>query len=186
MRTHNFISQVGTAAAVVLLAAACDRPLPLQPEESAAFSRSVHAETARDDLLRSVRQATSRFNSTTQAIRAGYLPSDHCVAHPDLGGMGYHWANPDLIDEVFDPRQPELMLYATGPGGNLRLVGVEYIVLAPEGADLDGPARPHFGTQPFDIGGTPTPQPHWSLHVWLFEANPAGIFKPFNPVVSCP
>jgi hypothetical protein len=26
---------------------------------------------------------------------------------------------------------------------------------------------------------------HWSLHVWLYEDNPNGVFTPFNPNVSC-
>ena len=57
---------------------------------------------------------------------------------------------------------------------------VEYIVI-----DVGQPA-PTFGGQPFDVGGTPVPVPHWSLHVWLHKDNPAGLFKPFNPTVSCP
>ena len=27
--------------------------------------------------------------------------------------------------------------------------------------------------------------PHYDLHVWVWQANPAGIFAPFNPNVSC-
>jgi len=148
------------------------------------------------DLFKSVRRATTRYNSTNQAIRAGYVPDDHCAAHPDLGGMGYHWINPDIIDPVFDPLQPEVMLYETGPGGNLRLVAVEYIVIAATDFEdealeeyLAGDARPHFGDQPFDIRGVPPLMaegvPHWSLHVWVHKNNPSGPFAPFNPDVSC-
>jgi hypothetical protein len=94
--------------------------------------------------------------------------------------MGYHWVNPSLVDPVFDPLKPEAALYATGPGGKLRLVAVEYIVINV------GLPRPSFGDQLFDIGGAPVPVPHWTLHAWLFEENPSGIFRPFNPNVSCP
>lgn len=139
------------------------------------FQRNPEAE-----LLRSVRSATAKFHSTTQAIEAGYEPDDHCVSVPGLGGMGYHWANPSLVDPVFDPLKPEVVLYATGPGGNLRLVAVEYIVINV------GQAAPMFANQPFNVGGTPVPVPHWSLHVWLYENNPSGIFTPFNPNISCP
>lgn len=132
------------------------------------------------DLLKSVRSATSRFHSTKQAIKAGYTPDDHCVAHPRLGGMGYHWVNRDLVDAVFDPLKPEVLLYATGPGGNLRLVAVEYLVAK------SALPRPMFGTHLFDDGGAPLPFPHWSLHVWVHEENPAGIFTPFNPNITCP
>jgi hypothetical protein len=26
---------------------------------------------------------------------------------------------------------------------------------------------------------------HYDLHVWTHKANPAGVFSPFNPKVSC-
>ena len=97
-----------------------------------------------------------------------------------LGGMGFHWVNPALVDPVFDPLQPEAVLYAPGPGGQLRLIGLEYIVIN------TGQPAPQFGTQPFDVGGTPIQAPHWSLHLWLYEPNPSGLFAPFNPNVSCP
>jgi hypothetical protein len=130
------------------------------------------------DLLKSIRTATARYHSTTQAIINGYQPNNHCVSSP-LGGMGYHWVNPSLVDPVFDPLKPEVVLYAKGAGGKLRIVAVEYIVINV------GQLRPMFGDQPFDIGGTPTPVPHWSLHVWMYEENPKGMFVNFNPNVSC-
>ena len=148
--------------------------------ESPQASGVSEAKTLESGLLKSVRQATARFHSTTQAIKAGYEPDDHCVSVPGLGGMGYHWVNPELVDPVFDPLKPEVALYATGPDGNLRLVAVEYIVI-----DIGQPA-PMFGDQPFGVGGTPVPVDHWSLHVWLYEHNPSGIFASFNPNISCP
>ena len=137
------------------------------------------AQLANTELLKSVRAATSRFNSTTQAIKAGYEPDDHCVSVPGLGGMGYHWANFSLVDPVFDPLKPEVVLYETGPDGNLRLVAVEYIVIKA------GQAWPMFGDHAFVDGGTPVPVPHWSLHVWIHKENPSGIFVSFNPNVHC-
>lgn len=132
------------------------------------------------DLLKSLRSATAKFHSTKQAIAAGYEADEHCVSVPGLGGMGYHWVNSSLVDPVFDPLKPEAILYATGPGGNLRLIAVEYIIVNM------GQPRPKFGDRLFDLGGTPLPIPHWSLHVWVHEENPSGIFAPFNPNISCP
>lgn len=44
-----------------------------------------------------------------------------------------------------------------------------------------------FG-QPFD-GPMPGHEPgmpvHYDLHVWVGRANPAGVFSPWNPKVSC-
>lgn len=138
------------------------------------------AEQSNAGMLKMLHAATARFHSTNQAINAGYEPDDHCVAVPGVGGMGYHWANQDLVDPVFDLLKPEVMLYEKGADGELELVAVEYIVINV------GQPRPMFGDHPFDINGTPVPVPHWSLHVWIHKKNPAGIFRPFNPDVKCP
>src|SRR5688572_29751159 len=165
---------------LLLLLASCQKEGRPEIIEETPTVTAAKPHSAESDLVKSVRQATSRFHSTTQAIKAGYLADHQCVSVPGLGGMGFHWVNPTLVDGVFDPQKPEAVLYAPGPGGNLRLVAVEYIVL-----NLGQPA-PTFGNQPFDVGGTPVPAPHWSLHVWLYEDNPNGMFTPFNPNVSCP
>lgn len=167
-----------TAACALLFAAGCDTPADLPQPEGANFARGG---AAADDPVKAARQGTARFHSTTQAIRAGYEPDDHCVAVPGLGGMGYHWVNGALIDPIFDPAQPEAVLYAPGPNGQRKLVAVEYVVI-----DIGQP-RPSFGGHPFDIGGVPPlgDTPHYSLHVWLYEDNPSGMFAPFNPNVSC-
>jgi hypothetical protein len=175
---------------LLVLATSCKKEISNKPAEgnllenelatnanTSATSRA--ATTPESELLKSVRRATSRFHSTAQAIEAGHEPDDHCVSAPGLGGMGFHWVNPSLVDPVFDPLKPEAILYAMGPGGNLRLIAVEYIVINV------GQPPPMFGDQPFNVGGTPVPAPHWSLHVWLYENNPSGIFAPFNPNISC-
>jgi len=148
----------------------------------AAASRAVPVR-AHGDLLKAVRQQTARFNSTNLAERSGYQIDGHCVAHPELGAMGHHAVNGGLIDPVFDPMQPEALLYVPNEGGTLKLVGVEYIVL-----DV-GQAWPEFDGTPFDLGGVPPLMaagvPHWSLHVWAHADNPSGTFSPYNPALSC-
>lgn len=133
-------------------------------------------------LAREVLRASARFHSVTQAEAAGYVmnPNEPCIAVPGVGGMGYHVPNFGLVDGVFDPVNPETLLYATGPGGQKRLVAVEYVVLN------TGQSAPTFAGQAFDVGGTPNPAPHWSLHLWLWQSNPAGTFARFNPTVTCP
>jgi len=178
------------AFAALLALAGCDQSISAPEAVDHATAHTSHAadgattaHAAHGDLLKAVRQKTSRFNSVVQADRAGYVADDHCVAHPELGVMGYHWVNGPLIDPVFEPLQPEVLLYAPGKGGNLRLVGVEYIVI-----DIGQP-HPHFDGHPFDVGGVPplmeAEVPHWSLHVWVHEENPSGLFAPFNPNLSC-
>jgi hypothetical protein len=162
-------SRVRLALPLALLLAAlpsCDNPAEAEPT-----------------LLAMLRQETSKFQSTSAAAAAGYQADDHCVAHPELGGMGFHWVNPDLVDPVFDPMKPEVLLYASVAGGGLELVAVEYVVID------TGQARPDFDGHPFDVGGVPpltaAGVAHWSLHVWAHRDNPAGPFTPFNPNVSC-
>jgi len=181
MKMKPFSGTFLMTALVLFLFTSCKKEGRNQPaEENLSSAPGAAKKTAEEEMLKSLRSATSRFHSTTQAINEGHLPDDHCVSVPGLGGMGYHWVNPDLVDPEFDLLKPEAVLYAPGPGGQLRLVALEYIVVNV------GQPRPMFGNQPFDIGGTPLPVPHWSLHVWLYENNPSGIFKPFNPNVSCP
>ena len=190
MRMNPFSGTVLVAALLLFLSTSCkkelrsevaDDNLSLQnlkrADESSAFAGAK--KSSDEQLLKDVRKATSRFHSTTQAIAAGYMPDDHCVSVPGLGGMGFHWVNPNLVDGIFDPLKPEAVLYAPGPDGNLHLIALEYVVIN------TGQAAPMFGSQPFDINGVPGLPPHWSLHVWLYEDNPAGMFMPFNPNVSC-
>lgn len=164
-------------ASAVLLAGCDQQPAePLHQHDHQPMSESAGAPLS--DLLKQVRQATARFHSVEQAIAAGYVPTDHCVASSE-GGMGMHWINPGLRDPFFEPLRPEVLLYEPRPNGQPKLVGVEYVVL-----DVDQP-HPAFDGRLFDIGGTPFPLPHWSLHVWLYRHNPNGMFTPFNPMVSC-
>jgi hypothetical protein len=178
MRLTRVLAPVTIAIAVAL--AACDNPqaVNLHDHGDAAFTQVGAGHL--DGLAKQVKQVTSRFASTTQATMAGYAEASPCVEAPGLGGMGFHWANDALVDPVFEPLKPEAVLYEPRRNGQLSLVAVEYIVI-----DVGQPA-PTFNGQPFDVGGTPIPVPHWSLHVWLHKANPNGLFTPFNPDVDCP
>lgn len=176
---------VGAVLAVSLLAlGGCETPVEAPPVDvtaldAPALSSNPNVEAAQDPLLRAVRAATARYHSPRVAEADGFIPMDHCVEIPGVAGMGYHWPHPGRVDGVFDPLEPEVVLYAPGPRGQLRLVAVEYVVLD------EGQEHPHFGDHPFDIGGTPDPRPHWSLHVWLYAENPDGIFEPWNPRITC-
>ena len=188
MKKNRFFFSFFLPALLLTLFTSCKKEDIVEPRDEMAVVNDADSRLAGDiagkkletDLLKSLRSATSKFHSTKQAIAAGYEADEHCVSVPGLGGMGYHWVNSLWVDPVFDPMKPEALLYATGPGGNLRLIGVEYIVIN------TGQPRPMFGNRLFDIGGTPVPVAHWSLHVWVHEENPSGIFAPFNPNISCP
>jgi hypothetical protein len=156
----------------------CDSPVTVAQHDhgAPAFAQVSAGEVS--GLAKQLRQSVARFNSTTQASQAGYVEASPCISAPP-GGMGFHWVNDGLVDPVFDALKPEAVLYEQSKNGQYRLVAVEYIVI-----DVGQPA-PTFAGQPFDVGGTPVPVPHWSLHVWINKANPAGMFMPFNPEVVC-
>ena len=168
----------GRALALVAAAvtASCDGPESVDPMAGHDHSQSAPTAVRLDsDLAKAVRAATARFHSKAEAATAGYAEASPCVAVPGAGGMGHHWVNMPLVDPVFDAANPESLLYDLEG----KLVGVEYIVVNA------GQTAPTFGGQAFDVGGAPLPVPHWTLHVWLFEANSSGLFAPFNPAVSC-
>jgi hypothetical protein len=177
MRRTGFAAMLG-----LIVATGCEAPTALRPLPEDGALQARHADP-RAELLRAVRQATARYHSPVQAEKAGYVNTHHCVTHPfdpSGGAMGVHWVNEDLVSPFFDPLVPQALLYEPGPNGQHRLVAVEYIVI-----DVGQP-HPTFAGYPLDVGGTPLPVDHYSLHVWLYRDNPAGIFEPFNTNVSCP
>jgi hypothetical protein len=81
-------------------------------------------------LVKAVRMATEDFRSVKKAIDAHYASTGSCVTGPEKGAMGVHYANGDLIgDGLIGAKAPELLIYEP-KDGRLRLVGVEFLVLA--------------------------------------------------------
>lgn len=97
---------------------------------------------------------------------------------PRVPGMGYHYANFALVDGVFNPAAPEIVLYEDAGNGR-RLVAVEYIVITGAGPPSGFTGSDDVWTPP--APGAPLPPGTWTLHAWVWEGNPAGIFAPFNP-----
>lgn len=137
-------------------------------------------------MLADIRSATARYHSIEQAMAAGYVPFSPCVSHPVLGGMGYHYVNPDLVDGEFNHLQPEALLYEPQKNGRMKLVGVEYIVVAEQWSQSNPPM---LGDQAFDeyidSPANPLPFNNYQLHAWIWKHNPAGLHTPFNPMVNC-
>ena len=124
--------------------------------------------------LDQARDAGAQFLDAEDAVKAGYV---------DIGlfmpNMGWHYLNNQLLDEKFDWTRPELLVYADDPcGGKRKLVAVEYAVplalskKAPAG--FVGRADEWDANQTFQI---------WTLHAWVYEFNPDGVFAAFNPRV---
>lgn len=121
--------------------------------------------------LEMVRRATARYLDEQAAIDAGYV---------DIGvfytNMGHHYLKPERLDADFELETPELLVYADDPcGGGRRLVAVEYAV--PLSLVKDAPS----GFVGSDDRWTVNQQFQlWTLHVWLYEHNPAGVFASHN------
>jgi hypothetical protein len=125
--------------------------------------------------LDQVREAASRYLDVEKAEAAGYHDIGLFVPK-----MGWHYMKDRLVDERFDPTKPELLVYIDDPcGGKRKLVAVEYAVpfsatkKAPQG--FFGHADEWDANQDFQL---------WTLHAWLYEFNPDGVFAPFNPRVQ--
>jgi hypothetical protein len=125
--------------------------------------------------LAELRQATVAYQDLAAAEADGYVLQDDCVPH-----MGYHAVrgNPFLAAEDLDPLDPNILVYAPSPGGELRLVAVEWSV---DPGDLDDATL--YG-QTFDPPGDPGP-PFGTLHAWIWQANPDGTFAAHNRNIRC-
>jgi hypothetical protein len=189
------------AMAIGALAACSDAPTttgpdaPLEarhpaagaPGATSADANSNAANTLVRRQLAELRRATAGFHRPEQADAAGYtilvrhpVSNEACFEDPALGGMGRHLLNPDLMDDEVLVPSPEALIYEPGPNGDLRLVGVEYVIpFDIRGQDEAPPVL--FGQefkQNFTFG-------LWALHVWPWKHNPSGMFEDWNPSVSC-
>ncbi|HEU4566237.1 MAG TPA: hypothetical protein VFS05_16360 [Gemmatimonadaceae bacterium] len=182
--------------ALACVAAACGQSADKTPPTAAtavpshASSRAGGAAVKEDTLspdvrrqLAALRAATGRFHRYDAALEAGYdfRFMDMCMVDESperLGGMGYHQVDTLLLDGKVDVATPEALMYEPQPNGQLRLVGVEYVIPA---AAWTGPGKPtlfgrEFRENQFGL---------WALHVWIWEDNPSGMFKDWNPRVTC-
>jgi hypothetical protein len=85
-----------------------------------------------------------------------------------------------------DASHPEALIYEFR-NGQLRLVGVEYVVIA-EAWDATHETPPTLMGQVFPYVGAPNRYRlpgFYELHVWAWKNNPNGMFTDWNPKVSC-
>ena len=140
-------------------------------------------------LIKAVRDATQDFRDVRVAIAAGYASLGSCVTGPERGAMGVHFGKTELIgDGLLDASTPELLVYEPRDG-RMRLVAVEFIVLADQwdAAHPDG-TPPVLMGQHFQFVGAPNRYrlpAFYELHVWAWRDNPFGAFVDWNPDVSC-
>jgi len=147
--------------------------------------------------LESVRGALDKYRDPIVAVHDGYFSTLGCIDYPKgghegamqypPGGMGVHFLNVALIGPTLDPAKPQVLIYEP-VGDKLQLVAAEWFVpvqaAGPErpkifGKDLEGPMEGHKPVMPEGLH-------HYDLHVWLWKANPAGVYTATNPTIKCP
>ena len=131
-----------------------------------------------------------KYKDVSAAIADGYIATEECVASP-AGAMGMHYVNPAYAQTPeIDLAKPEVLMYLPD-GDGLKLGGAEWMLaVGPPGSpipDSPPPAPVLFGETFEGVmeGHGPDAPPHYDLHVWLFEANPDGVFVGMNPAASC-
>ena len=139
-------------------------------------------------LVQIVREATQQFSDVNAATAAGYAKFLGCFTGPDHGAMGIHYLNGALVgDGEIDATHPEALIYEPGADGRLRLVGVEYIVIASQWL-TNHSSPPVLEGQSFQFVDSPNRYnvpAIFELHVWAWRENPSGAFVDWNNHVSC-
>lgn len=123
--------------------------------------------------LQQARSASSAYRDFDKAIADGY--ADINVIVPN---MGYHYLKSTEVDETFDYRKPEILVYNKHSDGKMELVAVEYAV--PLTLSANAPAG-FTGNE--DVWDRNTTFGLWLLHAWVWAYNPAGVFNPTNASV---
>jgi hypothetical protein len=145
------------------------------------------------DSVANARDATAGYADPAAALAAGYeLLTDAaglaCIDQPGQGAMGIHYVKGALVQAgTVDPARPQALVYQRTPEGRLRLAALEYVVLQ-DGWDAAHGAPPRLFGQEFML--TPAGNRYglpafYSLHAWLWQDNPTGLFSMWNPGVRC-
>jgi len=137
-------------------------------------------------LIDKVHDATARYTDINVAITEGWVTATPCVSGPDTGAMGVHLVLQSRINSgLLNAEEPGALIYEPMANGAMRLVGVEFIVLASlwtgkNPPALDGnllnyvPAPNRYGLPAF-----------YEMHVWAWELNPKGSYADWNTHVTC-
>jgi len=177
-------------------------------------SKSTEKHAKSETTLEEVKAAAEKYKDVNVALSEGYIadPMNICERAEDMGrppeegAMGIHYLRPDLLQiTATEPRvdgmgihtdflQPAVLLYEPQEDGTLELVAVENLVFAKAWHEAGNEGPPSFHGIPYDymvddpateIDEAHMFEAHYDRHIWIFRDNPLGVFKPFNPNVTC-
>ena len=179
----------------------------------AALASAASAQSAEEEIA-AAKAAAEKYQDVNVALADGFVrdPANACVSAaeqglpPEWGAMGIHYLNMARLQITGgDPRidgvgintdfmQPGVLMYEPQADGSLVLLGIENLVFQKAWAEAGNSEPPSFAGVVFDtMADDPATEgdeahgfaPHYDRHVWVFRDNPAGIFVPFNPTVTC-
>jgi hypothetical protein len=174
------LGTLGLATTLALIPASIALALDTPPEPVGDTHTTPNAEpdtanrgnSGPSDLkaqLRQVRSATLRYQNVRLAEADGFTLGESCIP-----GLGYHFVREVAEGQgQLDITEPNSLMYAPQPDGSLKLVGVGYV--SKRSASLFG--------QEFS---QPATLPYYTLHAWVWEENPDGVFEHVNPNITCP
>jgi hypothetical protein len=159
-----------------------EHPAPQQIETTEDVQRRAGA------LLKIVRESTERYKDVSVAEKEGYVLQFGCVTGSDSGAMGLHYVNAALVNSgILDATRPQIVIYEPVPGGGLRLIGADYLLIA-SAWDAKHTSPPELMGQLFHLFESPNRfglPAFYTLHVWAWKDNPNGAFVNWHPKVSC-
>ena len=121
--------------------------------------------------LQQARAATARYRNIENAKKDGYADINVVMEN-----MGHHFMKASNLDDQFDMRNPEILVYNKMSDGTMELVAVEYAIPI----DLSPNAAPEGFTGSSDVWSKNTGFGLWLLHAWVWYPNPDGVFNPTN------
>ena len=163
------------------------------------FNMSRHELELLVRQLDDVRASTAKYRDIEVALTEGYVQLTDQVPN-----MGAHFAHLErTIDGVFDPSQPEILIYNRNDEGEWELSGTSFVLPY----QLVGTEHPkafagpldnwhvHYSlcTGPGTISRSSTPEEcraqkgiwvpsyGWMIHAWVWEDNPLGVFHMWHP-----
>ena len=122
--------------------------------------------------LQQAKISTAKYNDFDQAIADGYV--DINVIVPE---MGYHYLKMDNLNATFEYDKPEILVYNKEENGRMKLVALEYAVpisLSPNAPSGFTGDNDHWSVYQGVL---------WTLHAWVWEYNPNGVFNATNPLI---
>ena len=189
MNASSFRSTLTTALAASFVLATTAIAHDADADRKGSAHDHHSSVSMRSPLVAKVRSVTQRYKDINVAIAEGWVPATPCVSGPNEGAMGVHYVLPARVgDGELDADQPEALIYEPMPGGKLRLVGVEFIVIAEHWNTKHPDAQPNLEGHLLNLVGEPNRYrlpAFYELHVWAWEHNWNGTFADWNTSVTC-